>query len=259
LRLESRPEGCCCGSKGLFGDAPNPRRQIVELSPVAPHVNEVVYRALCCPECGEVTRAPGPLGLPRVAVVLRLLSIVTLLTGKFGVSKRCAREFLSDVLGIDLAVGSISKAEAIVSDSVAAAFEEARAYTRAQPSVNLDKTGLREAAQSAWLWIATTALFAVFTVSRSRSSHVAKELVGEGFQGIVCSDRWSAYTWLSVEERQICWAHLKRDFKGLSELEGPGAAIGAALLTESERMLKWWARVRDGTLHRFRFQRQCRR
>jgi len=257
--IESRPEACGRCSKVLFGDDPNPRRrQIVELPPVAPHVTEVVYHALCCPDCGMVTRAPEPPGLPRGAFGPRLLSIVTLLTGKFGVSKRGAREFLSDVLGVNLAVGSISKAEAIVSDSVAAAVEEARAYVRAQPSANLDETGWREAAQRAWLWIATTALVAVFTISRSRGSHVAKELVGEGFQGIVCSDRWSAYTWLSLEQRQICWAHLKRDFKGLSELEGPGAAIGAALLAETERMFKWWARVRDGTLQRDRFQRRMR-
>ncbi len=205
-----------------------------------------------------VTRAPEPPDLPRGAFGPRLLSIVTLLTGKFGVSKRGAREFLSDVLGVELAVGSISKAEAIVSESLAPAVEEAREYVRAQPSANLDETGWREAAQQAWLWIATTTLVAVFTVSRSRGSQVAKELVGEHFQGIVSSDRWSAYTWIPLEQRQICWAHLKRDFKALSELEGPGAAIGAGLLAETARMFDWWARVRNGTLPREVFQRRMR-
>lgn len=257
--VDSRPSNCGRCDRPLEGDDPYPRRrQIIELPPVAPQVTEIRYHALCCPDCGVVTRAPEPPGLPRGAFGPRLLSIVTLLTGKFGVSKRGAREFLSDVLGVDLAVGSISKAEAIVSESIAPAVEEARAYVRTQHSANLDETGWREAAQRAWLWIATTALVAVFTISRSRGSQVAKELVGEDFEGIVSSDRWSAYTWLPLEQRQICWAHLKRDFKALSEFDGPGASIGAALLTETERMFEWWARVRDGTLRRDEFQRRMR-
>lgn len=258
--IEARPEHCGRCNRHLRGDDPNPRRrQVIELPPVAPHVTEIRYHALCCPDCGLVTCAPEPPDLPRGAFGPRLLSIIGLLTGKFGVSKRGAREFLSDVLGVDMAVGSISKSEVIFSDALAPAVEEARAYVRAQPSANLDETGWREAAKRAWLWVATTALVAVFTISRSRGSQVAQDLVGQHFQGIVSSDRWSAYTWLPLEQRQICWAHLKRDFKGLSELEGPGAAIGEALLAETECMFEWWARVRDGTVPRNEFQLRLRR
>lgn len=55
-----------------------------------------------------------------------------------------------------MAVGSISKSEAILSEALAPAVEEAREYVRAQPSANLDETGWREGTQRAWLWIATT-------------------------------------------------------------------------------------------------------
>ena len=45
-------------------------------------------------------------------------------------------------------------------------------------------------------------------------------LLGEGVQGLVCSDRWSAYGRLSPFCRQVCWAHLKRDFQKLVDRGG---------------------------------------
>ncbi len=40
-------------------------------------------------------------------------------------------------------------------------------------------------------------------------------ILGQAFDGIVCSDRWSAYSFL--ERRQLCWAHCLRDFVAMGE------------------------------------------
>jgi hypothetical protein len=55
---------------------------------------------------------------------------------------------------------------------------------------------------------------------------VIKGLLGTDFAGSVTSDRWSAYTWLPLEQRQLCWAHLKRDFQKLVDLGGAARPIG---------------------------------
>ena len=125
-------------------------------------------------------------------------AVLALLTGRHGVSKRSAREFLSDVLGVELCVGSVSKAEAIVSDALAPAVAEAEDYVRGAPAANLDETGWREEKVRAWLWVAATGLVAVFRIARSRGGQVAKELLGDGFKGFVTSDRWSGYNWLPL-------------------------------------------------------------
>jgi len=42
-------------------------------------------------------------------------------------------------------------------------------------------------------------------------------LLGERFSGIVCSDRYPGYDYLDPTQRQLCWAHLLRDFTAHSE------------------------------------------
>jgi transposase len=37
-------------------------------------------------------------------------------------------------------------------------------------------------------------------------------VIGDGFAGIVGSDRFTAYNSLEPERRQVCWSHLRRDF-----------------------------------------------
>jgi hypothetical protein len=95
----------------------------------------------------------------------------------------------------------------------------------------------------------------VFEVSLSRGQGIAKDLVGEKFQGIFISDRYSAYNWLKVEQRQLCWAHLKRNLTAISQRPGVSQEIGKALLHREARLFRWWHGVRDGTLTREQFQK----
>lgn len=75
-------------------------------------------------------------------------------------------------------------------------------------------------------------------------------LLGETIHGIVCSDRWSVYSKLPLEQRQICWAHLKRDFQKLIDRGGPAEAIGRTGLDVVECLFAdWWA-FRRGELDR---------
>jgi transposase len=136
-----------------------------------------------------------------------------------------------------------------VSEAVALPVEEARAYVRAQAAAHLDETGWWQEKVRAWLWVAATPLVAVFTLAKSRGAKVAQEFLGD-FAGVLHSERWSAYKLVDVCRRQVCWAHLIRDFRGMVERGGAGARIGKGLLEEAKRIFEWWPRVRDGTLTR---------
>jgi len=107
---------------------------------------------------------------------------------------------------------------------------------------------------SLWLWVAVTGSVTVFLIRLSRGAKVAKELLGEAFGGIVGSDRWSGYNWVDNERRQVCWAHLLREFAAWVARGGESARIGQALLDQAEPMFHWWHRVRDGTMSRTEFQ-----
>ena len=56
--------------------------------------------------------------------------------------------------------------------------------------------------------------------------------------------------------RQICWAHLKRDFKAISETDGRLGKIGLELHQRAKKILQMRQRVRDGTLQWKTFQRR---
>jgi transposase len=75
-------------------------------------------------------------------------------------------------------------------------------------------------------------------------------LLGEALRGVVTSDRWATYNVLGVYHRQLCWAHLLRDFQALVERGGTSRELGEELLCLAEDVFTWWYRVRDGTLAR---------
>ena len=244
-----RPQHCArCGQR-LGGDDPAPvRHQVTELPPPRPETVEYQLHRLACPGCGSVTTPELPAGVPRGAFGPRLQAIVSLLGGRYHLSDRQVQEALGTLFGADLGLGSVPALKQATSAALAAPVAEAQAYVRAQARANVDETGWREAHGKAWLWVAVTTWVSVFLIHASRGSPAAKALLGADFAGVAGTDRWSGYTWLGPARRQLCWAHLRRDFSAFVERGGASATLGTALLTQVERLFALVQRVRDGTL-----------
>ena len=283
------PSHCgICGAE-LAGSDPEPLRlQFSELPLVEPEVTENRLHSLDCQHCGASTRAELPSGVPQGAFGPRVQALAGVLSGCYRLSKRNVEQIMADVFGLDISLGSIKAREDATSDALLQPFEEARQYVRERPCVHADETGWRqkpdeppmtgekttEADQEkpdekaigdatqksdqqkarAWLWTLVTPLMAVFLIRRSRGARSAKELIGEFYRGIVNSDRWVGYNWIPLWLRQICWAHLKRDFKKIAERGGEAKVIGEGLLACAKDLFRLWHRVRDGTLKRSSFR-----
>jgi Transposase IS66 family len=115
---------------------------------------------------------------------------------------------------------------------------------------NTDETGWSEKGQKRWLWEAATATVAFFVIHLRRNFKGFQALLSETITGVVCSDRWAVYSKLPLELRQICWAHLKRDFQKLIDRGGPAEAIGRVGMEVVECLFAdWWA-FRRGELDR---------
>jgi hypothetical protein len=102
-------------------------------------------------------------------------------------------------------------------------------------------------ARKAWLWVAVTPLVTFLEIALTRCTEAARNLWGENFDGILNSDRHGAYNWVDLERRQLCWAHLRREFIKISERPGISAQLGTALVKQQEKLFELWHRVRDGT------------
>ncbi len=260
--VEVVPERCAHGC-GEFGDdarRSKPRmHQLLEIPPIILEVIEYQLFGCLCPKCRRWTWAELPPGVPSRGEGPRLTALVALLNGKYRLAKRQVQEALSDILGVDLSLGTICNLGQDMSDALDGPVEEARQYVRRQWLAYLDETGWKQGQENgrkkrAWLWVAATAMVTVFQVATNRGAKIAKQMLGEDFAGFIVTDRWSAYTWVDATRRQLCWSHLIRDFQGFVDRGGRGGEIGDKLLEQVDKMFKWWHRVRDGTLDRATFQ-----
>ena len=243
-----KPAQCSGCHAPLSGDDPTPfRHQVIEIPPIKPIITEYQWHQLVCPACGETTRAPWPAGVPSGTYGPRVQATVALYTGAYRLSKRTTQQMMEEVFGVPMSVGTIGPLEQATTEAVAAPVEEARTYVHAQEVAHLDETSWRQGDKRAWLWVAVTSLVTVFVVRLSRGGQVARELLGEHFSGILVTDRYSAYNWYPVRWRQLCWAHLLRDFEAMRDRGGCSEEIGDALLAQAYQMFTWWHRVREGT------------
>ncbi|BAZ03191.1 transposase IS66 (plasmid) [Tolypothrix tenuis PCC 7101] len=261
--LEHHPETCnCCGEK-LVGVDSNPyRHQIVEIPPINPIIVEHRLHQLECRNCGTLTRAKLPQDVATRGYGVRVVALVAVLSGLYRHSTRMVQSAMQDIFGITMCLGTVNKLKKEASDAIESAVWEAKTYVQNSPVVGADETsfsqgnvdGFNQKNRKAWLWVAVTPLVTFFQITLSRCTVTAKNLLGEKFGGILNSDRYASYNWVSLEQRQLCWAHLKREFIKISERTGVSHDIGNALVQQQEKLFELWHRIRDGTLSRDEFR-----
>ena len=242
-----KPQHCRRCGEPLQGSDPQPwRHQVMEVPPPAPHVTEYQLHRLACARCRLTTGGTLPAGVPATSYGPRLASLVGLCSGAYRMSKRMVASFCTEVLGVPLALGEVCQVEQTVAAALVSPVQEARAYVQAQDA-NVDETSWRQQQQRAWVWVAVTRWVSVFLIRPSRGAKVLRELVGASSGTVLTSDRAKAYNGQPLRRRQLCWAHLRRDFQAMIDRGGVGAAVGQRLLEHAEVLFGWWHWRRDGT------------
>ena len=250
---------CCVGcalplvaatSAGQRADEDYVSHQVTELPSLRAVVTEHRVHRVVCPGCGATTRAVLPVEVPAGAFGPRMQATVATLSGRFRLSRREVAELSDTVLEAPLSVGSVTTLCQATSDALAAPVAEAVATLPHAVVVNADETPWKEGKARPWLWVAVTALVTVFRIASSRGSEVIKDLLGEDYQGTLGTDRYAGYAWLDVAYRQVCWAHLTRDFRALVDRGEPAAPLGTTALALIHQLFTAWHQFGAGTLDR---------
>lgn len=257
------PETCRHCGEVLSGVDQHPRRhQVVDIPPLTAYVVEHQLHELECECCGGRTRAELPANVPSNGYGDRLVGLIGLLSSaEHRQSHSMVCSLMKVLFAIELSRSGVNRMREQVNESLAKPVAEAHQYVQQQESLFSDETSFTQRnrdggnpeGRKGWLWVLVTPLVSVFYVVLSRSQATAKAMIGEAFQGIVHSDRYSAYNWIDLWQRQVCWAHLKRDLTAMAQRSGASKQIGEALLRRQKRLFYWWRRVRDGTLSRAQF------
>ena len=230
---------------------PEPTRfQTIEVPPIVSVVTEYQGQACTCPACGEVTRAVIPPGIRAHSVGPRLTGISSYLSGCHGMSKRAVEEVAEAIFAAPVSLGTVVNLEQEVSAALAAPHEEALEVVRAAEVEHADETSWKRTGALCWLWAAATTAVAAFVLHGTRGALGLTALLGLEIRGIVCSDRWGPYNRVPESRRQICWAHLKRDFEKVVDRGGTGEGIGHAGLRVVERAFEAWHAYKEGKITR---------
>ncbi len=257
--VELRPAHCTRCGRCLGGDDPQPERhQVAEVPPAKAAVTEYRRHTLCCQSCGTKNQVEWPADMPTGSFGPRAQALIAYLTGRLGVSHRDCVEALAVLHGVELGLGSIASIQRGVSAALAAPVERARQFVQQQKAQYVDETSWSEGERQKWLWVNVTRDVTVFHLLSGRSAADAQEVINQSAKGIITTDRYSSYSWLPARRRQICWAHLARDFQAFVDRGGESAEIGQALLKQVKKIFALWHQMQDGDLSRARFQTALR-
>jgi transposase len=236
---------------------PAPTRfQTVELPPLLAVVTEYQGQARTCPDCGAVTHQPIPREFLAHSVGPRLTATLSYFTGCHGVSKRGVEEIAAVVFDAPVALGTVANLEQEVSAALADPHQEAVVAVREAAVKHADETSWKLRGRLCWLWTAATTKVVAFLIHAKRGATGLTALLGATIQGILCSDRWSVYDRVPAKRRQLCWAHLKRDFQKVLDRGGPSAFVGRRGRALVKKVFAAWHAFQEGQTTRAQLQDQ---
>lgn len=237
-----------CGSKLQGTDIAPRRHQVWEIPLPQPIVTEYQLHRLAC-TCGCSTSATLPEGVPEHTSGPRLTAMAGLLMALFRQSKSRAAHALTTCFGVPACPALMVKLQVRVTEALTPCYEHLKSALPKTLAANCDETPTKQGPHKAWLWVAATQLFTVFWISLTRAATAIESVLGTDYRGVVSADRYGGYNAFN-QRRQVCWAHLKRDFQALVDGGGDGAVIGERLLTHLRHVFDHWHDYRDGTITR---------
>jgi len=220
------------------------RHQVTELPKPAVEVTEHQAYGCRCEKGGRLTAAPIPQELTRSVLGERRSAAVAFFSSRVHGSRRAVEE----VLGAPIAWGTVSHREREMSQSLAEPYRQAKAAVQKAAARNVDETGWKRAGR--YLWVAATQRLAVFHLDPCRNRDAMRMLLGKKVRGTICTDRYGVYDEVPLEQRAICWAHLKRDVQPCEKRGGASEPIGREGLRLCKLVTSLWHQFRARQIKR---------
>ncbi|CCO49767.1 IS22-1 protein [Vibrio nigripulchritudo SOn1] len=177
-----------------------------------------------CSHCNETVRAKRPEHVPQGIVGPNLLSHIALLSGQYHLSIRKIQSLLKEQFGTTFSVGAISEAQTKVASMLTPLCQAIHDNLKSAPMVHVDETSHPRNGESSfrWCWLVASDDLVYEKILYSRSTHSAKVMLGEDYQGFVISDQCPSYNWVNPDKHQLCWAHIKRNLQQIADYSGGG-------------------------------------
>ena len=153
--IDCKPKICAhCGESLYECSDPEPYRQQQYDVEIIRRTTEYRKHKIACPCCGETTEGILPEQANESAYSPRVTALVVTLTGLFQMSRRIAKIFIEDVIGVPISVGSVSNLEKEMTQATQPVMEEIELAAQSADQGNVDETGYgMKNGQQGWLWV----------------------------------------------------------------------------------------------------------
>lgn len=221
IELKSNYCGRCGRSLRTENFVLEARRQVIEIPPIKPIVEEYQVYACRCPNCKHEQRAEFP---SSVKAPIQYGSSVSALTAYFSVYQylpyRRLKKLFEEVFKLPVSEGTLVNLIERAAVKSSFVYEEIKAELSRSRTVGSDETGAVVNGEKWWMWVWQNILNTYLAASENRGSQTIEGEWKEGLpEATLVSDRWAAQLKMTSGGHQICLAHLLRDVRYLEELE----------------------------------------
>lgn len=206
---------CECGGEIAVCNKPY-IHQNVDLPKIKPYVVEYQLEHGRCRKCGKRRSSKLPEGVTPDTFGPRVKSVVASLSGFYKNSKREIANIMKDIFNMSISVGSVSNSEARVSSKCKEAYEQIEKEIKASEVLHIDETSHYNKGKLGWCWMFANNKATLMKLADTRGMKFLKNSAFCDYKNLVITDRYAVYNHFSDEKRQICWAHLLRNFERLS-------------------------------------------
>jgi transposase len=216
-RIEEHKLTECPQCKGHLGKPCGSHTRIIEDIPQArPVVTSHVYYDYRCPPCGITVSAPVTDALPRATLGLRATLLSAFLHYALGMTTRNICTWLRTSCQFQVTPGGLVQLWQRLATILKPLYDKLAEEAKLSAVLNIDESGWRILGRTAWLWCFTSARLAYYVLSPSRAGPVVKQVLSDGFKGILITDFFGAYDRIHAFAKQKCMVHLLREIKQVS-------------------------------------------
>ena len=227
-REEKQPLDGCPECGGAVSDVTEHEHIEVDIPPVKPVITRYRTQSGWCGCCEKRVRSRHPdqisqaTGAAGVVIGPRAKALAADLKHHMGVSYGRISDLFETVFGLSVARSTWCQAESKLVARAQPVYEQLIADICKSAAVHVDETGWRIGTLSAWLWVFCNAEITVYSIRSgegARGHGVVLEILGDAFEGVLVSDRFSAYDAKALDQwvKQKCLSHLLRNLSDLSQ------------------------------------------
>ena len=242
------PTHCDACDKPLSGTDDQPRlHQVWQIPPIEVEVTQFEQHSLVC-SCGCKTIGQLPDGITHSSFGPNIHAIHAWLRLDMRASIQRTKTFFEQIMGLKISHGALCAMDARMAGKMKPAHEQLGKALKQASVKHCDETTWYLDGQRQTIWAACTNQLSYMLITDKRDQLSCKTLIGEQVKGTVVTDRYCAYHYIDNEQRQMCWAHLLRDFESMAQSKDPQVSGDGWMLADyAKQMLKEYARSRDGT------------